>query len=136
MDMNRIRKADAGTLLRGLMCAFTLAFLIAAFFAPDLPQMFSGLGRICTLPAQLTKDYFKPELGSLSGSLLNYFLVGAVCCGLMFLPGAKVTGGTVLAYFLTLGFCSYGMSILNIIPLMLGVAVYSLIKRQIGRAHV
>ena len=60
MDMNRIRKADAGTLLRGLMCAFTLAFLIAAFFAPDLPQMFSGLGRICTLPAQLTKDYVRP----------------------------------------------------------------------------
>ncbi len=76
------------------------------------------------------KDYFKPELGSISGSLLNYFLLSAVCCALMFLPGAKITGGTVLAYFLTVGFASYGMNLLNIIPLMLGVAVYSLIRKQ------
>ena len=58
------------------------------------------------------------------------FRSGAVCCALMFLPEAKVNGGTVLGYFLTVGFCSYGMNILNIIPLMLGVAVYALIKRQ------
>ena len=130
MSMERIRKADAGTVLRFVMCAFTVAFLIAALCAPDLPEMFSGLGRIITQPAQLTKDYFKPELGSISGTMLNYALVSAVCCALMFLPGAKVNGGTVLAYFLTVGFCSYGMNILNILPLMLGVAVYSLIKKQ------
>lgn len=128
--MDTIRKMDTGRLLRAMMCAFTAAFLIAALLAPDMHEMFSGLGRICTLPAQLTKDYFKPELGSISGSMLNYFLVCAVCCALMFLPGAKVTGGTVLGFFLTIGFCSYGMSIINIIPLMLGVAVYSLIKKQ------
>lgn len=128
--METIRRMDAGRLLRAMMCAFTAAFLIGAAFAPDTNQMFSGLARICTLPAQLTKDYFKPELGSISGSMLNYFLVGAVCCALMFLPGAKVNGGTVLGFFLTLGFCSYGMSIVNILPLMLGVAVYSLIMKQ------
>ena len=128
--METIRKMDAGRLLRAMMCCFTLAFLIGGVLAPDLPEMFSGLARICTLPAQLTKDYFKPELGSISGSMLNYFLVGAVCCALMFLPEAKVNGGTVLGFFLTLGFCSYGMNTLNIIPLMLGVAVYSLIKKQ------
>ena len=128
--METIRKMEAGRVLRALMCAFTAAFLIGAVLAPDRGAMFSGLGRICTLPAQLTKDYFKPELGSISGALLNYFLVGAVCCALMFLPGAKVGGGTVLGFFLTLGFCSYGMNILNILPLMLGVAVYSIVKRQ------
>ena len=128
--METIRKMETGKVLRAMMCAFTAAFLIGAVLAPDMSEMFSGLGRICTLPAQLTKDYFKPELGSISGSMLNYFLVGAVCCALMFLPGAKVNGGTVLGYFLTLGFCSYGMSIINILPLMFGVAVYSLIKKQ------
>ena len=128
--MERIRKADTGVVLRALMCAFSLAFLIGAVLAPDLPEMIPGFIRICLKPAQLTKDYFKPELGSISGSLLNYFLISAVCCALMFLPGAKITGGTVLAYFLTVGFASYGMNILNIIPLMLGVVVYSLIKKQ------
>ena len=128
--MEAIRKMETGKVLRALMCLFSLAFLIGAVLAPDLPEIFTGFGRICTLPAQLTKDYFKPELGSISGSLLNYFLLSAVCCALMFLPGAKITGGTVLAYFLTVGFASYGMNLLNIIPLMLGVAVYSLIRKQ------
>ena len=128
--MDRIRKADTGVVLRAVMCAFSLAFLMGAILAPDLPEMIPGFIRICLKPAQLTKDYFKPELGSISGSLLNYFLLSAVCCALMFLPGAKITGGTVLAYFLTVGFASYGMNILNIIPLMLGVVVYSLIRKQ------
>lgn len=128
--MDRIRKADTGVVLRAVMCAFSLAFLIGAILAPDLPEMIPGFIRICLKPAQLTKDYFKPELGSISGSLLNYFLLSAICCALMFLPGAKITGGTVLAYFLTIGFASYGMNPLNIIPLMLGVVVYSLIKKQ------
>ena len=130
MGLDSIRRMETGRLLRILMCACTAAFLIAAFFAPDRDQMFSGLYRICTFPAQLTKDYFKPEIGSISGTMLNYALVGAVCCALMFLPEAQVNGGTVLGYFLTVGFCSYGMNILNIWPLMLGVAVYARIKRQ------
>ena len=130
MRMDRVRGMDPGRTLRAAMCAFTAAFLLAALFVPDVGEMFAGLWRICTLPAQLTKDYFKPELGSVSGAMLNCTLVGAVCCALMFLPQAKVNGGTVLGYFLTVGFCTYGMNILNIIPLMLGVAVYARIKRQ------
>ena len=123
MDLNRIRRMETGVVLRAMMCAFSVAFLIAAFFAPDLNEMIPGFVRINTLPAQLTKDYFKLELGSISGCMLNYFLLSAICCALMFLPGAKVTGGTVLAYFLTIGFASYGMNVVNVIPLMLGVAV-------------
>ena len=128
--LERIRRMEAGRILRGAMCAFAAAFLLGALLAPDRGQMFAGLGRILTAPAQLTKDYFKPELGSVSGAMLNGALVGAVCCALMFLPEAKVTAGTVLAYFLTLGFCSYGIHLLNILPLMLGVFVYSKLRRQ------
>ena len=128
--METIRKMETGRLLRAVMCAFTAAFLIGGVLAPDLTDMFPGLIRICTLPAQLTRDHFKPELGSISGAMLNYFLVGAVCCALMFLPEANINGGTVLGFFQTLGFCSYGMNILNILPLMLGTAVYCLIRKQ------
>lgn len=130
MNLDHIRKMEPGRALRALMCAFTVAFLIAGLCAPDRSEMLSGLGRICTVPAQLTRDYFKPELGSISGAMLNAFLVGTVFCVLMFLPGAKVTGVTVLGFFLTLGFCTFGINILNIIPFIIGVYVYSLIKRQ------
>ena len=130
MGLKRIRNMEAGAVLRGMLCACTAAWLVAALLAPDAREMLPGLGRICTLPAQLTRDYFKPELGSVSGAMLNGFLVGALCCALTFLPEAKVTGSTVLGYFLTVGFCSYGINILNILPPMLGVFVYSRIRRQ------
>lgn len=128
--METIRKMETGRLLRALMCAFTAAFLIAAFLAPDRGEMLSGLGNLCTAPAQLTRDYFKPGLGSVSGAMLNCALVGAAFCAMMFLPGAKVNGVTVLGFFLTIGFCTFGINILNIIPFILGVFVYSLIVRQ------
>lgn len=128
--MDRLRKMEPGRILRGLLCAYTFAFLLAALLAPDRGNMLTGLRRICTLPGQLTRDYFLSELGGVSASMLNAFLVGAVCCGLMFLPGAVVSGGTVLAYFLTVGFCTFGMSILSILPLMAGVAVYCGIRRE------
>ena len=37
------------------------------------------------------------------------------------LSDAAVNGGTALGYFLTIGFCSYGINALNILPLMLAV---------------
>ena len=130
MSMKHLRNMDTGPLLRAVLCAFSAAFLVAAFCAPDHAEMLSGLGGIVTGPAQLTRDSFKPELGSVSGAMLNYALVGASFCAMLFLPGAEVTGTTVLAYFLTVGFCSYGINILNILPLILGVYVYSIAKRE------
>ncbi len=130
MRLDRLRRSEPGHVLRAVMCAFAAAFLLGALLAPDSREMFAGFGRILTGPAQLTKDYFKPELGSVSGAMLNGALVGAVCCGMMFLPSAQVTGATVLGWFLTVGFCFYGINLLNMIPTMLGVFVYSRIKRQ------
>ena len=130
MTLDRLRRSEPGRVLRAVMCAFAGAFLLAALLAPDSRDMFAGFGRILTGPAQLTKDYFKPELGSVSGAMLNGALVGAACCGMMFLPSAQVTGATVLGWFLTVGFCFYGMNLLNMVPPMLGVFAYSRVKRQ------
>lgn len=130
MSLEQLRKRSNSSLLRAFLCAFTLAFYVGAVLSPDLNDIFGGLARIVTQPAVLTKDYFRADLGSISGSLLNYGLVGTLCCALMFLPGAVVNGTTVAAYFLTLGFCSYGMNIVNVLPFVLGVFVYSLIKKE------
>lgn len=130
------RRTDAQTVYRALFCAFTLAFLIAGVLAPDLPEMIPGFVRLCTVPAQLTRDYFAPHLGSVSGAMLNCFFVGAACTALTFLPGAVVTGGTVLGYFLTVCFGTFGINIMNILPLMFGVFVYARIHREPFAKHI
>lgn len=128
--IERIRKADSSTILRGLLCGLTLAFYIGALCAPDLSEIFSGFWRIITNPAVLTKDYFFTEIGSVSGTMLNFALTGTFFCGLMFLPGANVTGITVAAYGLSVGFCSYGINFLNIMPFQIGILLYSRIKKM------
>lgn len=128
--ISKLRSKDSSYLLRLMMTAFTLAFLIGAFCAPDRSEMISGLVRIISRPSLLTKDYFYLEIGSISGAMLNVFLVGAVCCALMYLKGASVAGGTVAAYFLTVGFSFFGINILNMLPFVLGTLVYSAIKQQ------
>ena len=128
--MERMRKMDAAHLLRGVMIAFTAAFFVAALIAPDRADMLNGLWRIQILPAQLTKDYFLTELGGLSASMLNTALVAVICTALTFLPGAKLTGATALGWFLTVGFGTYGMNPLNMLPLMLGVFLYAKLKRR------
>ena len=128
--IEKLRSKSSGEILRLVLCAFTLAFLIAAIVTSGAGDMHKGLGRIVSKPSLLTKDYFFTDIGSVSGAFLNVGLVGAVCCAMMFLPGAAVTGGTVAAYMLTVGFSFFGINILNIWPFILGTFVYSLIKKQ------
>ena len=130
MRVEKLRKQSDSAILRHVLTAFTIAFLIGAICAPDRGEMLSGLWRIITRPSQLTKDYFFIEIGSISGAMLNAALVGAICCLLMYIPGAVVGGGTVAAYMLTVGFCFYGMNLLNILPFILGAFIYSLLKKQ------
>ena len=128
--MKTDRANHPARVLKLTFCAFTLAFLAAALIAPDRGDMLPGFARILTGQAQLTKDYFKPELGGLSASMLNTALLAAICTGLAHLPGVQVTGATALAWFLTVGFGTYGMNPLNMLPLVLGVFAYSKIRRE------
>lgn len=130
MNLAKLRSKTASELLRLVLTAFTIAFAIGAVCAPDRGEMLSGLARILTKPSLLTKDYFFLDLGSISGAMLNVALVGAVCNLLMYLPGAAVSGATVAAYFLTVGFAFFGINVLNILPFILGTLVYSAIKQQ------
>jgi len=130
MTLDRIRKASSSQILRGVLCFFTLAFYVGALCAPDLSEIFTGFWRIISKPAVLTKDYFFLDIGSVSGCLLNFALTGTLFCAMMFLPGVNVTGVTVAAYGLSVGFCSYGVNFLNVLPFQLGVLIYSKIKHE------
>jgi len=128
--IERIRKASSGNILRGILCALTVAFYFGAVFSPDLPEIFTGFWKIITNPAVLTKDYFFSEIGSVSGTMLNFALTGTYFCALMFLPGATINGVTLAAYGLSVGFCSYGINFLNIMPFQIGILIYSKVKKM------
>lgn len=119
---------DTGRIIRLFLLCSVAAFLLGAILVPDRAQMFSGLRAIMLYPAQITKDYF--FIGSISGTLLNMALVGAVCVGMLFLPGAVTKGSTVAAFFLTMGFSTWGINFLNIWPFFLGVFLHSVARQK------
>lgn len=106
-------------IIRRFLTAVTVLFYLAAIAAPDRGEMFSGLSALLMSPAQVTKDYF--IIGSISGTFLNMALVGTLCAALTYIPGTVVKGSTVAAFFLTMGFTTWGINILNIWPFVLGV---------------
>ena len=107
------------TAIRWLFAGFTLLCLLAAVISAILyrwsaSDVFAGLGRICTQSGQTVKSYFDSSYGGFGGTFLNAALVCAVCLGIYCLPGSKPDGVSVLAFFLTAGFCFWGTTILNI----------------------
>ncbi len=110
--------------------AFTLLCLIAAVVMPDRAEMLRGLGRICMQSGQTVKSYFDPAYGGFAGTFLNVAVVCAACAAIYSLPGSKPDGLSVLAFFLTAGFCFWGTTALNIWFTFAAVLVYCLVKKQ------
>ena len=117
------------TVIRWLFAGFTVICLLAAVLVSDRGGMLDGLVRICTQSGQTVKSYFDPSYGGFSGTFLNVALVCAVCLGLYCLPGSKPDGVSVLAYFLTAGFCFWGITVLNIWFCFAGVLIGCLIRK-------
>ena len=123
---------DGGQQIRLFLLSCAIAFfgaaLITGIVLPEEGSAFAGLQQILLSPAQLTKDYFL--LGNIPGTFLNMGLVGTVCAGLTFLPGTTVKGSTIAAWFLTVGFSSWGINIVNIWPFFLGVFLQAAARRR------
>ena len=126
---------DPQTAIRWLFAGFTLLCLLAAVISAVLyswtaSDVFEGLGRICTQSGQTVKSYFDISYGGFAGTFLNAAIVCAVCAALYSLPGSKPDGVSVLAFFLTAGFCFWGTTILNIWFSFAGVALFAAVKKK------
>lgn len=95
---------------------------------PDRSTMFTGLWQILSNPCKISTNYF--ALGGYAATFLNMGLVALACTGLYCLPGAKANNVSTLAFLLTLGFCSWGINLLNMWPTILGVLLYALVKKE------
>jgi len=126
--MKKISKLPEASFLKLLFAFVSLAFIVAAFFMPDRSAMFSGLWNILTGTCKISTNYF--ALGGYAATYLNMGLVGLFCTVLCFLPGAKPNNVTTLGVLLTVGFASWGINPLNMIPTILGVLLYCIVKKE------
>ena len=113
--------------IKRIMWYFTASFAIAAIITGRFPDMFAGFLRINTRASQFTMDYFK--LGGLSGTLLNCAGVSLICVLVFTLSKSECTGLSMAAYWLNTGFASFGMTVTGMCPFILGVWVYSKVRK-------
>ena len=126
--MNKIKNLSESSFLKLVFAFLSVCFLIAAVIMPDRATMFSGLWQILSQPSKISTNYF--AVGGYAATFLNMGLVGLICLGLFAVCKAKPNNVSTLAFILTLGFCSWGINILNIWPTVLGVVIYGLVKKE------
>ena len=126
--MNRLKNLSEGSFLKLLFAFFTGAFLIAAVCMPDRNAMFSGLWNILSQPSKISANYF--DIGGYSATFLNMSLVGLACLLLFLVFRGTPNNVSTLGFLLTLGFCSWGINILNMWPSIFGVMIYGLVKKE------
>ena len=126
--MKKLNQLEESKFLRLFFAALSVCFVIAAFLMPDRETMLSGLWKILAGTCKVSTNYFAE--GGYAATFLNMGLVGLMCTGLCFLPGAKPNNVTTLAFILTVGFGSWGINPLNSLPTILGVCLYALVKRE------
>ena len=126
--MKKLKSLSDSDFLKVVFFVISLVFLIGAFCMPDRSTMLSGFYQILTQPSKVTTNYF--SLGGYAATFLNSSLVGFLCLGIFCLPQSKPNQKTILAYLLVMGFTTWGINVLNIIPSFLGVGLYCLIKKE------
>ena len=126
--MKKINNLSEGNFLRVFFAFVSLCFVVAAAFMPDRSTMFTGLWNIMTKTCKISTNYF--ALGGYAATFLNMGLVGLFCTALCCLPGSKPNNVTTLGVLLTIGFGSWGMNLLNMLPTVLGVVLYALVKKE------
>ncbi len=126
--MKKIKALSESDFLKLVFGFVAAMFLLAAICMPDRGAMFDGLWKIQVTPCKVTTSYF--SIGGYAGTFLNMSLVALVCLALFHFLKAQVNNVSTLAFLLTVGFASWGINIFNIIPTVLGVVLYAIVKKE------
>ncbi len=132
--MNKIKNLSEGSFLKLFFGFISACFIVAAFIMPDRAQMFSGLWTILSNPLKISTNCF--ALGGYAATFLNMGLVGLIFLALFLVLKGTPNNVSTLAFLLTVGFSSWGITVLNVWPTILGVVVYCLVKKEKLSANV
>jgi hypothetical protein len=106
-----------------LFVLFTVMLLVGIFFSVD---SFKELGRLIKQPGRLVSDFVSAE--GFSVSLVNMSLLGFLTTIYVLLVGGELNGPIIGGIFTVVGFGAFGKHIKNILPVLAGVFLASLLQ--------
>jgi Protein of unknown function (DUF1576) len=102
-------------LILGVVAAYAAAFVVFGFLVQPAADVLRGLGAILTTRDALLTDYF--GVGGIGGGCVSAGLLTLAGALVYWRAGAKMTGASVAALFLVLGFGLFGKNLLNVWPI-------------------
>ena len=132
--MKKLKSLSESSFLKLFFVFIAAALLIAAVCMPDRAEMFSGLIKILTGPTNSSTNFL--SVGGYAATFLNMSLVALAMAALYHFTKTTVNNVATMAFLLTLGFCSWGIHILNMWFTIGGVVVGNLIKKEKPMANV
>ncbi|GMA08327.1 hypothetical protein GCM10025886_14780 [Tetragenococcus halophilus subsp. flandriensis] len=112
-----------------LILLYILVFIFYGLLMQPFDELSAGLMRIFTASGILITDYV--EIGGLGASFVNAGLVGLIGYIILIINKVELSGVSIATLFTMIGFALMGKTIWSILPVILGVFVYSkLTKRE------
>jgi hypothetical protein len=111
-----------------LVAAYAAAFIVFGLAVDGPAAVARGLVAITTSRDTLLTDYF--GIGGIGAGCVNAGLLTLCACFIYDRTGARMTGASVACLFLVLGFALFGKNLLNVWPIIFGVALYSRFKGE------
>ena len=134
-------EADGGTARQtgprgrlALVAALAVAFAGFGLAQSGPETTMDGLIRVLSAPDTLITDYV--ELGGIGGAFVNAGLLALVAAAVFLISGAPVGGGAIGCLFMVLGAGLFGKNLVNVWPILLGVALHARRMEQPFSGHV
>ncbi len=108
--------------------------LLLALFWPSNQPVTAGLIEIIQSPDILINDYM--VTGGIKATFINAALVGLAGYVLLLVTRTTISGPTIAGVMTMTGFAMFGKNVFNIWPIMLGVYLYSLARKEHFRNYV
>ncbi|BDH58471.1 DUF1576 domain-containing protein [Tsukamurella sp. PLM1] len=111
------------------LIALTALGFVAFGLVMDAPaEVARGLRRILTAQDMLISDF--TGVGGVGAAFVNAGVLTLLACLAYAVTGAKVDGAAVGCLYMLLGFALFGKSLLNVWPILIGVALYAIYRRE------
>lgn len=107
---------------------FGLLLVLFGLLQAPFPDIMDGLKQIIVTQDVLITDYI--ALAGLGAAFVNAGLVTLICVIILYLVDDTANGNTLVTVGLMAGFSLFGKNIANIWPIMIGTALYALLKRE------
>jgi len=117
-----------------LLSLYMLTLVGFGLACESVEAILPGLLRIFRSQSVLISDYM--EIGGIGAALVNAGLVGMTGLLLAYLNGVLLSGPIIAAVFTMAGFGLFGKNVLNIWPIILGVALFSRVTRHPFKSYI